>query len=298
VLADREFGPVRIYAGEKNGKYPDGNQVIVQGSDSRAVFDSPLVSNLIGRDFDDADLVIQGHMHEDHVAGLHRLPRADVYIHEGDLPALRSWEGLKQAYGYSDPVSETLRETIESTFNYLPRPDAIGFSDGHDWDLGGGVTVRALHTPGHTAGHCVLLVEPVGVLCTGDIDLSGFGPYYGDRTSSLADFRRSLEKLAQIPATAWVTFHHRGVYTDRKLFLADLQAFADKIDARSERLVALLAQGPQTLEALAVQGVLYEPAKAPPWAPYAERYTIAQHLEELIEQGLVEQGDENLYGLA
>ena len=38
-----EFGPVRIYAGEKNGKYPDGNQVIVQGADSRAVFDSPQV---------------------------------------------------------------------------------------------------------------------------------------------------------------------------------------------------------------------------------------------------------------
>ena len=294
----REFGPVRVYAGEKNGKYPDGNQVIVQGADSRAVFDSPLVSNRIGADFDDADLVIQGHMHEDHVAGLQRLPRADVYIHEADLPALQSWEGLKKAYGYADDVSETLRESIERSFNYQPRPDAIGYSDGHSWDLGGGVSVKALHTPGHTAGHCVLLVEPEGVLCTGDIDLSGFGPYYGDLTSNLADFRRSLDRLAQIPATTWVTFHHRGIYTDRHKFLADLQAFADKIDARSERLLALLADRPRTLEELAVQGVLYDPAKAPPWAPSAERYTIAQHLEELLEQGRVDQGGENRYCLA
>ena len=70
-----ELGPVRVYAGEKNGKYPDGNQVIVEGRERRAVFDSPLVANRIGADFDEADLVIQGHVHEDHVAGLHRLSR-------------------------------------------------------------------------------------------------------------------------------------------------------------------------------------------------------------------------------
>ena len=282
-----EFGPVRIYAGEKNGKYPDGNQVIVQGADSRAVFDSPQVANRIGSDFDQADLVIQGHMHEDHVAGLHRVPAAEVHIHEDDLPAMQSWEGLKRAYGYADEVSEALRVKIEQDFNYLPRPDAVGFSDGDTWDLGGGVSVRAFHTPGHTAGHCVLLVEPAGVLCTGDIDLSGFGPYYGDRTSNMADFRTSLALLAEIPATTWVTFHHRGVYTERARFLEDLAAFTEKIDQRSDRLLSLLADGPQSVDQLAKCGLLYDPEKAPPWASAAERYTISQHLEELADQGRV-----------
>ena len=40
------------------------------------------------------------------------------------------------------------------------------------------------HMPGHTAGHTVLLVEPEGVAFIGDIDLTGFGPYYGDACSS------------------------------------------------------------------------------------------------------------------
>lgn len=31
---------------------------------------------------------------------------------------------------------------------------------------------------GHTAGHSALLVAPKGVAFIGDIDLSGFGPYY------------------------------------------------------------------------------------------------------------------------
>lgn len=293
-----EFGPARIYSGDKNGKYPDGNQVIVQGADARAVFDSPLVANRIGADFDDADLVIQGHMHEDHVAGLHRLPGAEVFIHEGDLAALQSWDGLKLAYGYADAISEQLRTTIEENFNYVARPDALGFADGHSWDLGGGVSVHAIHTPGHTAGHCVLLVEPVGVLCTGDIDLSGFGPYYGDRTSSLTDFRRSLDKLADIPANTWVTYHHRGVYTDREHFLKDLATFTGKIDARSERLLDLLSKRPLTLTELASLGVLYDPEKAPPWAEAAETYTISQHLEELLSQGLAVLDDDGKHHLS
>ena len=54
--------------------------------------------------------------------------------------------------------------------------------------------------PGHTCGHCVLLVEPGGIAFIGDIDLSSFGPYYGDATSSLAEFRRTLEAVKEIPA--------------------------------------------------------------------------------------------------
>jgi glyoxylase-like metal-dependent hydrolase (beta-lactamase superfamily II) len=71
-----DFGPVTVFFGEKNGKYPDGNQVIVRGTDTRVVFDSPPVANRIGPAFDEADLCILGHVHEDHVCGLHRITRA------------------------------------------------------------------------------------------------------------------------------------------------------------------------------------------------------------------------------
>ena len=36
------FGPVTVFLGEKNGKYPDANQVIVTGADVRAALDAPL----------------------------------------------------------------------------------------------------------------------------------------------------------------------------------------------------------------------------------------------------------------
>ena len=35
-----DFGRVTVFFGEKNGKYPDANQVIVRGSDTQAAFDT------------------------------------------------------------------------------------------------------------------------------------------------------------------------------------------------------------------------------------------------------------------
>ena len=60
-----------------------------------------------------------------------------------------------------------------------------------------------------------------------------------------------------------------------------------KIDDRSDQLLAMLTAGPCSLSELVSQGVLYDREKAPPWAPAAERYTIVQHIEELVNQGIV-----------
>lgn len=292
------FGPVAVYFGEKAGKYPDGNQVIVQGGDTRVAFDTPPVANRIGPAFDGVDLVILGHVHEDHMAGLHRAPRAQVQVHEADLAAAQSWEGLSRHYGYPAEVLEAMKPMLKARFHYHPRPDATGYRDGARWDLGGGVHIRAHHMPGHTAGHCVLVVESEGLAFIGDIDLSSFGPYYGDATSSLADFRRTLDAVAGLEARTWVTSHHKGVVTGRDEFLGQLRRFAARIDERSEQLCAMLAQGPRSLEDLAQQGLLYPPHADAPYVKCAERNTIRMHLDELLAQGRVQHAENGRYALA
>jgi glyoxylase-like metal-dependent hydrolase (beta-lactamase superfamily II) len=291
------LGPVTVYFGEKTGKYPDGNQVVVRGSDTLAIFDTPQVANHVGTALDGAELVILGHVHEDHMAGLHRLPQAQVQVHEADLDAARSWQGLSRHYGYPQPVLDALRRKIEGDFHYRPRPDATGYADGAVWELGG-VRVRAVHLPGHTAGHCVLLVEPQGIAFIGDFDLSSFGPYYGDATSSLTDFRRSLRRLAELPASVWITSHHKGVVDDRVQFDALLQAFAGRIDEREARLLQMLSAGPQDLRQLVEQRLLYPPEADDLWVGCAEARSIVQHLDELRVAGRVAVDERGRYRLA
>jgi glyoxylase-like metal-dependent hydrolase (beta-lactamase superfamily II) len=292
-----DFGPVTVYFGEKTGKYPDGNQVVVRGSDTLAAFDTPQVANRIGPDFDRADLVVLGHVHEDHMAGLHRVPGAEVHVHEADVEAARSWEGLTRHYGYTPEVLLDLKAKIEKQFDYRPRPDAIAYRDGTTWDLGG-VRVRAVHMPGHTAGHCVLMVEPHGIAFIGDIDLSGFGPYYGDATSSLAQFRDSLERIESLPASVWITSHHKGVITDRDVFLKMLHAFKARIDEREEKLLGMLAAGPRTLAELVRERLLYPADHADLWVDCAEERSIVQHLDELLAAGRVERDGDRRFRLA
>lgn len=292
-----DFGRVSVFFGAKNGKYPDGNQVLVRGTDTRTAFDTPLVANHIGPEFDATELVVMGHVHEDHMAGLHRLPTAAVHVHEADVAAARSWDGFAIHYG-SDPARlPEMLQKFQRNFFYAPRPDAIAYQDGAVFELGGS-RVRAIHMPGHTAGHCVLLVEPEGVAFIGDIDLTGFGPYYADATSNLGDFRRTLARLPEIPARVWVTSHHRGVYTDRERFIEHLAAYAAKLDEREERLLSWLREKPATLDALVERRLLYPAHRNDAWVDEAETRTIRQHLEELIDDGRVRKEPDGTYRTA
>ena len=291
-----DFGRVTVFFGDKNGKYPDGNQVIVRGSEVQAAFDTPIVANRIGPEFEASELVILGHVHEDHMAGLHRLPKAPVHVHEADLAAARSWEGLIAAYGSDPGYVDVMLQKFRHKFFYAPRPDAIGYADGAVWDLGKS-RVRAFHMPGHTAGHCALLVEPEGVAFIGDIDLSGFGPYYGDYASSLVDFRKTLAKVADIPAKVWVTSHHRGVYTDREKFLQDLASYARVLDTRDQRLLDLLRAAPKTLAQLVECRLLYPPGHQELWVVDAETRSISMHLAEMLADGRVLKDDNGVYRL-
>ncbi|MBI5107288.1 MAG: MBL fold metallo-hydrolase [Rhodocyclales bacterium] len=293
----RRHGAVAIHLGAKSGKYPDGNQVMVLGKDLRVAFDTPLVANRIGAEFDTVDLVILGHVHEDHMAGLHRLPRAGVQVHEADLRAAQSWAGLSAHYGYPPAVLAEMKAMIERDFHYVPRADATAYTHDQRWDLGGGVRIRAHHLPGHTSGHCALVVESEGVAFIGDIDLTGFGPYYGDATSSLPAFRKSLAEVARLDARIWVTSHHRSVITERSKFLADLAGFAAKIDERNETLIGYLRDGPQSLDQLAARRLLYPPGFSLPYVESAERNSIRMHLDELLAEGVV-QCDGGRYALA
>lgn len=292
------FGAVHVHLGEKSGKYPDGNQVIVQGSELRVAFDTPQVARHLAAELDGVGLVILGHVHEDHMVALGRLRQARVQVHEADLAAAQSWPGLARHYGYPEPVLAELRPMIERDFDWQPRPDATAYGDGSVWELGGGVRIRAHHLPGHTAGHSALVVESEGVAFIGDIDLTGFGPYYGDASSDLGQFRRSLERVKELDARVWVTSHHRGVLTDRGEFLQALERFRARIDERSERLLAYLRERPQTLDELVARRLLYPPGYELVFVDSAERRSIAQHLDELQRAGAVRLDGDGRYRLA
>lgn len=289
---DRTLGAVTILSGERGGRYPHGNSVLVAGAEETLLIDPSL--SLVERDgLPLADRVLNSHCHEDHVAGNHLYPKAPWLVHEADVQGLRSLDDMMAIYGMSPRIASAFRQVLVEDFHYVPRPDAVPFRDGDVFDLGG-TRVRVIHAPGHTRGHCVLHVEPEDVVYLGDIDLSSFGPYYGDAWSSLEDFERTLAHVRTIEARWYATFHHVGVVEGREAFVERLDRFAAVIGTREARLVAFLAE-PRTIDEIVAHRFVYRPGDAVPFADDVERRSMTQHLDRLLASGRAEEVEPGRY---
>lgn len=290
---DWEFGNVTVVLGEGNGRYPHGNSVWVRGRDCSALIDPSLTVVSRAEEFRErVDLILQSHVHEDHIAGVHLFPSAEVYAHHEDALGLRSVDGFVSIYG-QEAVTPDVRDFLVSAFHYVERPDVRSYENGAIFDVGG-ATIQAIHTPGHTRGHCAFLIEPEGVLFLGDIDLTRFGPYYGDAWSDLPDFERSLQLVRSIEARVWVSFHQAGIIRDRRTFLDRLERFAARIVEREEAMLAFLAQ-PRTMEELVAHRFVYPSHAKLPWIEACERRSIEQHIERLLRTGRIRADSDGRY---
>jgi glyoxylase-like metal-dependent hydrolase (beta-lactamase superfamily II) len=287
VREDREIGNSTVLFGKDAGKYPEGNSLLVRGSNASLIIDPSLGVVARKNALPEVDHVVLSHCHEDHLAGAFLFPDAEAHVHEADLPGWQSFEGFMGIYGFDDPaVAAGWEKALRDQFNYAEREDANGYVDGDVWELGGGVRVQVVHTPGHTRGHSALFVEPDEILYLGDIDLSSFGPYYGDAWSDLEDFERSLQRVRHIEAKHYATFHHIGV-VDRATFLERLDRFEAVIASREERLMAYLGEAPRTIDEVAEHRFVYRPGDAIAFAEPVERRSMTLHIERAIRQGRV-----------
>jgi glyoxylase-like metal-dependent hydrolase (beta-lactamase superfamily II) len=284
-LEDRKIGRVTVLFGERGGKYPHGNSLLVQGAQETVLIDPSL--SVIPRKgtLPRIDRLLFSHCHEDHLAASFLYAGVPWHLHEADLPGIRSLDDFMAIYGLPEPIASAWRRALVERFHFIPSPDALPFRDGDVFDLGG-TRIRVVHTPGHTRGHSAFLIEPEGVLFLGDIDLSSFGPYYGDAWSDLEDFERTLETVRELEAQWYVTFHHIGVLEGREAFLAKLARFASVIPDREERLLAFLAE-PRSLDEVAAHRFVYRPQDQLPIAEPVERRSMGQHIEKLIREGRV-----------
>ncbi len=282
---DVQYGGVTLLTSPEGGRYPSGNSLIISGTEGTLLVDPSVEVGRRGRLDAAIEVIAVTHAHEDHVAGLHLFPEVRVVAHPAEVAAVRDPERLLSGFGMADAEADVFRRQLREEFHLSGHGRVDSVDDGAVFDLGRR-SVTVIHLPGHTAGHCGLLVEPDGFLFLGDIDLTSFGPYYGDLSSSLDDFVTSIERLRDVDARWYGTSHHVGVLDDRQAFLSALSRFASVIDRRDETLLRLLRQ-PRTLEEVVAHRLVYRPHVQLPFVDAVERRTAVLHLERLERAGLV-----------
>jgi glyoxylase-like metal-dependent hydrolase (beta-lactamase superfamily II) len=282
---DVQYGGVTLLTSPDGSRYPSGNSLLISGTESTVLVDPSLEVDRRGGLAVDIDAIAITHAHEDHVAGLHLFPEVPVVVHPAEVAAVRDPEALLAGFGMADAEADVFRRELRETFHVRGHGPVDTVADGAVLDLGRR-SVTVVHLPGHTAGHCGLLVQPDGFLFLGDIDLTSFGPYYGDLSSSLDDFVTSIGRLRDMDARWYGTSHHAGVLDDRQAFHAALERFAAVIDRRDDTLLGLLGR-PRTLEDVVAHRLVYRPHVQVPFAEAVERRTALLHLERLTRLGLV-----------
>ena len=118
----------------------------------------------------------------------------------------------------------------------LPKEGVRTLEDGATISLDGGLTVGVLATPGHSVDSLCYYLEEDGVLFTGDT-LLGTGT---TTVGNLADYRRSLQRLVQLPNLRLLCPGHGPLVHDPR---ERLQSYIDHRDMREDQILTALRQG-------------------------------------------------------
>lgn len=292
-MEERCFGPVCFIPGQNNGKYPNCHSLYIQGS---GVLIDPASDRdrLIGlKNESGVKAVWLSHWHEDHITHLDLFEDLPLRISQKDAPMLSDIELFLDGYGIEiEDHRKFWRQIMVEQFHYRPRIPHEFFQDGQQIRLDT-VTVEVIHTPGHTPGHLAFFFKEPQVLFLGDYDLSWFGPWYGDRESSIEETIRSVERLKKIPAKIWLTSHETGVFESDPGELWN--TYLGVIEDRTLKLLKHLEK-PKTMNEIVDAWIVYGRKREPEaFFAFAEEALMKKHLEMLMEKSMVSKDGDRYY---
>jgi glyoxylase-like metal-dependent hydrolase (beta-lactamase superfamily II) len=201
----------------------DGAITVVDCGFSRYFDQLPAALSELGRPLDAVAAVVLTHYHSDHVGSAERIRNetgATVFAPTGDAAGVRGGRvpaprGLLSSL-WRPAITRYMAHAIRNGgARMITVKEFRTYSDGDVLEVPGGL--RAVHTPGHTGGHCSLLAEDAGVLFAGDA-LTTASFLTGETAPRVHPFnedadraRQSISRLEALAAGV-VVFGHGGPF--------------------------------------------------------------------------------------
>lgn len=285
-------GPLKLIPGEMRGAYPHCHSLYIEGTGVLIDPSSDREELLRLRNGPGVESIWLTHWHEDHWMYINLFDHHPLCISRPDAVPLSDLEVFIDCYGLPEQrndMREDFRNFIKDRFCFRSRKAERFLRPGEVVTLGT-IKVEILHTPGHTPGHLSFYFPDEEVLFLGDYDLTPFGPWYGDKHSSLEQCVSSVKRLREIPAKVWLSSHGKGIFEEQPGVLWD--QYLGTIRTREERLLELLA-APRSMDEIVGEWIVYgQPREPKIFFEFGERAIMSKHLNRLIELGRVvlEQG--------
>ncbi|WP_336029325.1 MBL fold metallo-hydrolase [Geodermatophilus sp. FMUSA9-8] len=258
----------------------------------------------IGAGVADVRGVLVTHMHFDHVGLAARVREASgawIAMHPADARGLASLTGrapelsteteVAFLVGLGAPEADARADAgtpeQRAQWHRLARPDRL-LEDGDRADLPGW-SLRAVHTPGHTAGHLCFADEDTGLFFAGDHVLPRISPNISTHAGGLADpLREYLGSLEAVGAR-----EPAEVLPGHEWRFRGLGARTRELRAHHERRLAELLAAVREHPGSTPWDLAAHLTWSRPWSEYARRMRIFAvtetdaHLRLLASRGLV-----------
>ncbi len=268
----------KIYfiVGRNSGKFPFCNVLLVD----RVLIDAgagiDIVKELVNR----ADTLLLSHIHPDHASGAWIFNEAGkvVLAPAGFATDLDSIAKRFMTEKYAELWKRVIAEPIG-----MKSFRAEGYEEG--LMVFDNVEIEAVAAFGHTKDHHVFVIDGK-IMYGADIDLTSFGPFYGNPEGDLNEFRRSIEKVLEYDVDVFVSSHTNPIFGREKIE-DRIVRYLEILDERDKIILDLLAE-PKSVEELVEASPIY---RKKPYAKeildFFEKNMILQHLNKLEREGKV-----------
>ncbi|MEJ2285393.1 MAG: MBL fold metallo-hydrolase [Desulfobacterales bacterium] len=273
----QELAPNIFYIpGENNSRFPYCACLYLKGKKLRVLIDAGMgPENMAPVKALGIDLLILTHCHIDHRLTRMEIADVPVWCHEKEKVYFQDRDYFFTAMGFKRSGLD-LNGLFDFAHGMFEIEIDHQLTDGERIELGG-ITLETIHTPGHTPGHMAFFVPEHGLLFSGDIDLTSFGPFYGHDFADINDLLVSIKKLRQVK-TNMVISGHAGPF--REDLPARFKNYAEVIHTRDRLLLKTLEQA-KSIEDFKGSHLFY---KAYPDFPDLIRWFELVHIEKHLNR--------------
>ncbi|UCE38724.1 MAG: MBL fold metallo-hydrolase [Thermoplasmata archaeon] len=273
---------VYLIIGKNKGTFPYSNSLLI--IDEKVVLiDSGIGDEQLEIIKDEVDILINSHYHIDHILGNYLFK--DLWIVEEEADVTSSFENYKRFAGIlGTSIEESWLGWFHQYFKFHASFPTRTFKPNEVFKFGN-MEWKAVHTPGHSPGHCAFYEPKRKIMFASDIDLTPFGPWYGNPTANLPDFIDSIKLLSEFKIDIICSSHS---YPQKDNIKESLGDYLDIIFLRNEQILDLLVKE-RTIDDLESHDIIYNKSqklyKAFAWF---EKNMLKKHIDLLMELGKVE----------
>ena len=286
---------VHLVRGENNARFPEANSLLVDDELLTLVDAGSSMTSLeitlrdLGHELSDIDQIILTHFHIDHKGHadeIQKVADCEVICHSLAEHGVKTFEGMVEFYGIGGHrYYDSWKQLLERRFGYvITSYEVTGtFEEGKSIDCGN-TELIPIHLPGHTIDHTCFGINGLETILLVDIDLTHFGPWYGNKVSDIEEFKTSIQRVIDLQPKIGISSHLVDPVTEG--LDSRLRRYLTIFDERENRIIENIANGINTLERLTHKPTIYPRIPLPAYLVF-EQFMLEKHLELLMRNNRV-----------